>query len=107
MSRSWDLPEKDATPEAAVLSRRRWLRRIGLGGIVLGAGAVGWWWNYGGSDDDVLASGLDAMPANELYPAATNAAFRHIDRPLTAEVAAARYCNFYEFSGGKQVWRQV
>jgi sulfoxide reductase catalytic subunit YedY len=30
-----------------------------------------------------------------------------LDRPLTAETSAARYCNFYEFSTGKQVWRQV
>jgi sulfoxide reductase catalytic subunit YedY len=30
-----------------------------------------------------------------------------MDRALTNEVDAARYCNFYEFSSGKQVWRYV
>jgi sulfoxide reductase catalytic subunit YedY len=36
-----------------------------------------------------------------------NARFQDLDRSLTNEIDAARYCNFYEFTSTKQVWRQV
>src|SRR5262249_9772468 len=105
MSHPSNLPEREATPEAAVLSRRRWLKWLGLGGLALGAGA-GWGWGDRGSDAEVLASG-QAGTGSGPYPARTNPRFRRVDRPLTDEAAAARYCNFYEFSTGKQVWRHV
>jgi len=108
MTRSWDLPAREVTPESAVLSRRRWLKRIGLGAAGLGAAAAGaglWWWNAGG-DDNVLNAGKVTTPA-DLFPAVRNARFFEVDRPLTNEAAAARYCNFYEFSSTKQVWRWV
>jgi methionine sulfoxide reductase catalytic subunit len=109
MSQAWDLPEREVTPESALRSRRRLLKWLGLGigGAALGAGGALWWWKYGGSDDEVLASGRSGLPAGEFYPAHRNRDFRDLDRPLTAETAAARYCNFYEFSSGKQVWRYV
>jgi sulfoxide reductase catalytic subunit YedY len=110
MPPSWNFPEREATPEAAVLSRRRWLKRLGLGGLALGAAAATgtwWWWTHGGSDDEVLAAGRVATPGQDLYPAPANEHYTSLDRPLTTEAAAARYCNFYEFSTGKQVWRNV
>src|SRR5262249_42549747 len=33
--------------------------------------------------------------------------FARVDRPLTNEADAARWCNFYEFSSTKEVWRYV
>jgi sulfoxide reductase catalytic subunit YedY len=107
MSRPWDLPARDATPEKAVLSRRRWLKWLGLGGAALGAGAGLWWWFDRGADPEVLAAGDWAMPGKEHYPAARNEHFATLDRPLTIETEASRYCNFYEFSSTKQVWRYV
>jgi methionine sulfoxide reductase catalytic subunit len=107
MTHPWDLPAREITPESAVLSRRRWLKRIGLGAAGLAAASAGaglWWWNAGG-DDDVLHAGKVSTPA-DLFPAARNARFE-LDRPLTNEAAAARYCNFFEFSSTKQVWRWV
>src|SRR6266478_6483207 len=107
MPRPFDLPEREATPEAAVLSRRRWLKWVGLGGVALAAGGGLWWWNYGGSDEDIFANGRVEVPGEDLYPASPEPRFQELDRPLTAEAAAARYCNFYEFSTTKQVWRYV
>jgi sulfoxide reductase catalytic subunit YedY len=78
-----------------------------LASACVGAGAGLWWWNYSGSDESVLAKGQAGDAGAGLYPAARNLAFGQLDRPLTAEVSAARYCNFYEFSTGKQVWRHV
>jgi methionine sulfoxide reductase catalytic subunit len=106
MADPWDLPPREVTPESALLSRRRWLTRFGLGAASLAAAGGGlWWWNRGG-DDDVLNAGKGAVPA-DLFPAVGNAAFLKTDRPLTAEASAARYCNFYEFTSTKQVWRWI
>jgi sulfoxide reductase catalytic subunit YedY len=111
MSRPWDLPEKEVTPESALasrrLSRRRLLKGLGLGGLGLGAGAGLWWWADRGTDDEVVAAGRFEAPGADLYPAVENARFAEVDRPLTAEAEAARYCNFYEFSSGKQVWSKI
>src|SRR5262249_25593942 len=107
MARPWNLPERDATPEKAVWSRRRWLKTLGLGSLAAGAGVGRWWWNTSGSDADVLAGGQFALPGEDLYPAARNPHFIEADRPLTVEADAARYCNFYEFSSTKSIWRYV
>lgn len=106
MSRGWNLSEREATPESALHSRRRWLKRLGVGGIAVATGA-GLWWTYRGTDDKVLSNGLVLGAGEQGYPAPRAARFQELDRPLTDEVAAARYCNFYEFSSGKQVWRSV
>jgi len=109
----WQLPEREATPEAAVVahaaakrsgpSRRALIgAAAGLGGVGLAGGhavlaqgrdPVGWW---------------DAQVANDpsrgLYPAARNAAYT-LDRPLTEAREAIVYNNFYEFGSHKEIWR--
>lgn len=109
MSDSWNLPERAVTPESAVLSRRRWLKRLGLGGLALagGAGAGYWWWLRGGSTEQVLSRGQGVTAGEDLYPATTHPRFADADRPLTDEGEAARYTNFYEFSYTKNVWRSI
>lgn len=107
MSHPSNLPEREATPECDVLARRRLLKRAGLAGLALAGGAGLWWYLREGSDEDVRAGGNVATPAGGLYPAERNKQFSKLDRSLTDETAAARYCNFYEFSSGKQVWRYV
>jgi sulfoxide reductase catalytic subunit YedY len=109
MPEPWNVPEREVTPEPAALSRRRWLKWVGLGGLGVAAGGGLCWWKYRGTDEQVLASGrVAAPPGADLYPAvAARPKFRRVDRPLTDEVEAARYCNFYEFSTGKGVWRWV
>src|SRR5438874_8818002 len=72
-----------------------------------GAEEAAWWFADAGSDKEVLTAGQVDLPASGPFPARRNARFADADRPLTAEVEAARYTNFYEFSSGKQVWRHV
>jgi len=107
MSEPWNLPEREATPEKAVVSRRRWLKISGLGGLALIAGGAAWWRFRPGSDREVLAGSPADLPGKDLYPARRNDQFAKVDRPLTNEPQAARYTNFYEFSSFKDVWRSI
>jgi methionine sulfoxide reductase catalytic subunit len=108
MTRPWDLPERDATPPAVGLSRRRWLRLLGMGTIGgMVAGGAAWWLTDDPGDEAVLASGRYDAPGASLYPAKPHPVFADAGRVLTAEGEAARHTNFYEFSSFKSVWRQV
>ena len=85
--RSWEISEREVTPEAVFLERRRFLGAA-AGGI---AGAL-----FGGSAAQAGA-GVSA-----LLPAAANGGFAPADK-LTAEAAAGSYNNFYEFGFGKTI----
>jgi sulfoxide reductase catalytic subunit YedY len=108
MTQPFDAPKREVTPEAVALSRRRWLKRAALGGLAAAGSGGGLWWAFRpGSDAEVTASTQDDPPAADLYPARPQPRFRDAGRPLTAEAAAARYTNFYEFSSTKAVWYYV
>jgi len=79
---------------------------MGLGTAAVAASAGAWWW-YRGTDEEVVKRGRYRGPGADLYPATLNAEFNDADRDISIETAVARYCNFYEFSGTKQVWRHV
>ena len=91
--RSWEIPEREATPEALFLSRRALLGGIGgaaglaLSGFAPGAGALA---------EDA------ADPNAALYPAKRNEAFK-LDREVTPEKVNGQYNNFYEFGGSKTI----
>ena len=88
--KGWEIPEWEVTPEHVFLNRRKFLAAMGITAI----GATG-----------ILPRQLGA--ADPLYPAKRNPAYK-LDRPITAEQAATRYNNFYEFSDQKEmVWRLV
>jgi sulfoxide reductase catalytic subunit YedY len=82
--RGWEIPDREATPEALVFGRRAAMQ---------GAGAIG--------------AGL-AMPglalAQDLPAAARNPRYRP-ERDITAEREATTYNNFYEFGTDKGVHR--
>ncbi len=110
MSNPFDLPEKDVTPEPVYHSRRKWLKLAGIGALGIGAGVGGafWWHLRGGTDKQVEERGrVDARSLEKLYPAKLNPKYSKLDRPMTERLKAARYCNFYEMSNYKNVWRYV
>ena len=94
--RPWKIPERDATPEAIFLQRRRLLKSAGLLGLSLVGGIP-----FGcGPAQDAVRIGAQENPAGaDLYPVPRSERFV-LDRPLTAE-AHASYNNFYEFSAFK------
>ena len=91
--RPWDMPEREATPEALFLDRRAFV--AGAGGI--GALAASGFLPMAGA----LAE--DAVDPNAaLYPAKRNEAYK-LDRDVTPEKVNGAYNNFYEFGGSKNV----
>jgi sulfoxide reductase catalytic subunit YedY len=94
---SWQIPERDASPESLSLDRRRFLSAAGL----LGLGVLG------GALPAAKATARDApepgaVPSDiaRLYPARRSAK-PVIDRPLSKEEIVATYNNYYEFGDTK------
>lgn len=98
-----------ATPELVAMNRRRFLTRLGISAAIAGAvGYAGWRWQRG-DDGAILAAGGRPKLSPQLaqrFPARRSDRFQW-GRPMTSEVEAARYTNFYEFSVLKSVWRFV
>ncbi|MGI9462251.1 MAG: protein-methionine-sulfoxide reductase catalytic subunit MsrP [Alphaproteobacteria bacterium] len=101
----WQLPEKDATPEALWLdyqqNRRKFLRLSA--GSIGGALASGVWGinNLARAD-----AALWQQKAKIFYPSRKNLTYDKAKRfPITSEFDATRYNNFYEIGSDKAVWR--
>jgi len=86
--RSWEIPERLATPEALFLNRRGFLAGLGAAGALAVSGAQ--------------ARADDADPSALLYPAPRNPAYT-LDRDVTPEKYNLNYNNFYEFSTSKHI----
>ncbi|MBV9250545.1 MAG: protein-methionine-sulfoxide reductase catalytic subunit MsrP [Acetobacteraceae bacterium] len=82
--RGWELPESAVTPEGVVINRRGL-----LAGVLALAGAP-------------AALAEQGVPE----PAARNAKYQP-GREITAERYATKYNNYYEFSEGKNLWRDA
>ena len=97
------------TPEKNFHSRRKWLLAAGGGALAVAAG-YGVYANLQGNDEEVIAAGKWSPEAEAKYaaffPAKQEGQFEY-GRSQTAEAAAARHTNFYEFSSLKWCWKYV
>ncbi|WP_189051853.1 protein-methionine-sulfoxide reductase catalytic subunit MsrP [Aliidongia dinghuensis] len=102
--RGWEMPEREATPEALFLNRRNLLKGAVAGGLVAagGLGALGLGAFGGGKAMSAALAADTSDPSASLYPAKQNPAFT-LDRPVTAEKLATGYNNFYEFGTDKDI----
>lgn len=85
--KTWELPERAATPESVFVKRRAILAGMGVG---------------------VLAAGLPSISRAAIsgFPAPRNTAYT-LDRDITPESDATTYTNFYEFGSSKNIWRRA
>src|SRR5262249_28253910 len=89
--RSWELPQRLATPEHLFFNRRAVL----AGASAAAATAV--------TGLGLTSAAADAPdPTADLYPARRNAKFT-LDRPITDEKINGAYNNFYEFGSSKAI----
>ena len=91
IKRSWELPERLATPEPVYLERRRLVQAMALGPLIAAAAPL-----------LRAARADDADPSVLLYPVRRNEAFA-LDRPLSDEALVTTYNNFYEFGSHKRI----
>ena len=102
--RGWERPERDVVPEAVFDDRRRLIKGLVAGPILLGGGAA----LLAGCDDgpDVVASKANAKsfvdPSSGLYPVQRNLRYKP-PRAITPEKFATTYNNFYEFGSHKRI----
>ncbi len=88
----WEIPENQVTSEAAYLGRRNFLKTIGMGGLIAGAGLV---------TSPRIARSMDD-PSASLYLVPRNEAFDG-GRMMTPEEISTTYNNFYEFGSHKNI----
>ncbi len=82
--KGWEIPERQATPEAVYVNRRTLLKNMGFLGL-----------------SGLLQSALEGASTAGLYPAKRNPKYT-LDRSVTPDWAATGYNNFYEFTLDKQ-----
>ncbi len=110
IKRSWELPDRAATPESLYLSRRQVSKSIAAGSILAAAGPILSACSEEQSQAEAANSGIPEeianhqSGANAYYPAPRNSAYT-MDRDLTPEDLATSYNNFYEFGTHKQISR--
>jgi len=104
--KGWNLPEREATPEAVYLNRRQFIKAMGLSGL----GAWGILSGCLNAASEAAQQDLEQVrktipEPHPPYPASRNPEFT-VDRATTTEEIAAAYNNFYEFTTDKdRVWR--
>ncbi|MBE9178106.1 protein-methionine-sulfoxide reductase catalytic subunit MsrP [Oculatella sp. LEGE 06141] len=96
----WQLPERDVTPEAYFLNRRRFVKGL------VGAGMIGSFVPLLGCQQQQASAEAALANTNQLN-ASSNPNFVEVDRPQTNELLAATYNNFYEFGGSKSIWQNA
>lgn len=93
--RGWEIPEREATPEAVFRDRRALLKAMGMSALAAAGGA--------GSLAAAVPAFADADPSAGLYPAKRNPKYT-LDRPVTAQKLSTTYNNFYEYTSNKDVY---
>ncbi|HEX9699507.1 MAG TPA: protein-methionine-sulfoxide reductase catalytic subunit MsrP [Acidobacteriota bacterium] len=109
--RGWELPEAAATPEAVFRDRRRLIKAVAAGPILLTVPAL-----LAACDDGQagastegatqLAAAVEEDPSAGLYPAQRNLRYR-LDRDVTQQVLATTYNNYYEFGSSKTIHQKA
>jgi sulfoxide reductase catalytic subunit YedY len=93
--RGWELPEREAAPEALFRDRRRLIKGLGAGTLLaagspwlLGSGALA----AAGGDDP--SAGLYPVPRNQRYT---------FEGEITPQEITSTYNNFFEFGSSKRI----
>ena len=99
--RGWEIPESQATPESVFQSRRRLIKGLAAGPLILGAGTL----LSACKEDSMQAmAAVDEDPSAGLYPVERNTRYT-LDRAITDPDLATTYNNYYEFGSSKNIWR--
>jgi len=101
LKRGWELPESHATPEAVFDGRRKFVKSLAAGPILLAAPGL-----LAACEDVSGEIATEADPSAPLYPVTRNERYR-LDRPVTPENLVTTYNNYYEFGSSKNIARKA
>lgn len=105
LHQSGQLPERLVTPEAVYMNRRKFLKSLGTLGIGAWALVNGCFDNRSEAGEPWKEVSQSIPKPGGVYPVARNPQYT-VGRPLTNEVIAASYNNYYEFTTDKErVWK--
>ncbi|MEA5535336.1 protein-methionine-sulfoxide reductase catalytic subunit MsrP [Crocosphaera sp. XPORK-15E] len=95
----WQISENEITPDTVYYNRRRFLKSlIGTG---IAASLIPLNGCQKSSSQTALESSLQLPKLPNIQPSPV---FKTVDRPITKEILAGQYNNFYEFGGTKNIW---
>ena len=97
---SWEMPEREATPEHIFLNRRKLIKQAGL--IAAATPLLGLPGCDNGGSQSQAAPVSAPDPTASLYPVPRNEKFV-LDREVTDEAITSVYNNFYEFGSHKSI----
>ncbi|MGB5592511.1 MAG: protein-methionine-sulfoxide reductase catalytic subunit MsrP [Crocosphaera sp.] len=95
----WEISENQITPDAVYFNRRRFLK--GIIGTGIAASLIPLTGCQQSASKTALESSLN-LP--EIPGSKTSPQFNRVERPITEEILAGQYNNFYEFGGTKNIW---
>ena len=102
----WSVSENQITPEHLYWNRRRFIKTlIGTGitaSILPLAGCKSASSKIGKSDSQTALEASLNLP--KISNINKNQSFSKVERPVTEEILAGQYNNFYEFGGTKKIW---
>jgi sulfoxide reductase catalytic subunit YedY len=107
--RGWELPDSAATPEAVFHDRRRLLKAVAAGPVLLSVPALLAACDEGQAGSNAptqLAAAGEDDPSAGLYPVKRNMRYR-LDREVTEELLATTYNNYYEFGSSKNIHQKA
>lgn len=101
----YEIPERLVTPENVYMNRRKFLKSMGIMGIGAWSLLNGCFGSSSEAGEQLQGVGDTIPKAGGVYPVARNTKYV-LERPLTNELIAASYNNYYEFTTDKdRVWR--
>jgi sulfoxide reductase catalytic subunit YedY len=102
LPQNWEIPEREVTSETIYFNRRLFLKSLlaaGVGGSILPLTAC---------DNSKTETALEkSLNLAKFAPLKNNSAFASVDRPLTTELIAGQYNNFYEYGSSKAIWQNA
>jgi sulfoxide reductase catalytic subunit YedY len=98
--KTWEIPEREVTPEAAYINRRRFLTTLAGAGLSIAGGSI---LGYPTESEAKTPPQIDPN-LMKFESVERNPAFAKVDRPITDEAVAAKYNNYYEFGSSKSIW---
>lgn len=100
--KGWEIPENQVTSESDYINRRKFIKDLGIAS----ASALLFSSSNACAGKTGVEKQLEPFQAQKL--AAENNARFTVERPITDEVVAATYNNYYEFTSSKStVWKRV